>query len=415
MAIHAILIISITILLFFAFSTLSKLISGRNPLELKGLIVPLAVGILVGIILAKAFVNIKKYQNNLEQLVEDRTIKLKEEIAERIYVEKILKQFKFTLDQTLDSVFMFAPKTLKFIYVNQGAIEQVGYSQNELYDMTPLYIKPEYTKEEFKNILSTLVDGSKVSHIFETVHRHKDGTLIPVEIFLQYINFENKDEKGRFMAIVRDISERKQAENDRKNAFQRLVIILDSIDALVYVAGIDSYEVSFINKYGREIFGNAVGKKCWRIFQKDQSGPCEFCTNKHLFDSEGNPGDTYVWEMQNTLNDHWYTMRDKAIEWVDGRLSRIQIATDITVRKQAEKQKEALIAKLEKALDEINTLRGILPICSFCKNIRNDEGYYEQIEWYIHKHSGVDFSHTVCPQCMKKHYPECLSTSPIIM
>lgn len=62
--------------------------------------------------------------------------------------------------------------------------------------------------------------------------------------------------------------------------------------------------------------------------------------------------------------------------------------------------------KLTAALAEIKTLRGILPICSYCKNIRNDEGYYEQIEAYIHKHSGVDFSHTICPKCMKEHYPE---------
>lgn len=61
---------------------------------------------------------------------------------------------------------------------------------------------------------------------------------------------------------------------------------------------------------------------------------------------------------------------------------------------------------LQKALDEIKILKGILPICSFCKNIRNDQGYYEQIEGYIHKHSGIDFSHTVCPPCMKKHYPK---------
>lgn len=62
--------------------------------------------------------------------------------------------------------------------------------------------------------------------------------------------------------------------------------------------------------------------------------------------------------------------------------------------------------QLQKALSEIKVLRGILPICSFCKNIRNDEGYYEQIEGYIHKHSGVDFSHTICPPCVKKHYPK---------
>lgn len=70
------------------------------------------------------------------------------------------------------------------------------------------------------------------------------------------------------------------------------------------------------------------------------------------------------------------------------------------------KNTEALILKLEKAIREIQTLRGIIPICSFCKNIRNDEGYYEQIEGYIHKHSGADFSHTICPTCMEKHYPE---------
>jgi len=70
------------------------------------------------------------------------------------------------------------------------------------------------------------------------------------------------------------------------------------------------------------------------------------------------------------------------------------------------KNTEALIVKLEKAIQEIKTLRGIIPICSFCKNIRNDEGYYEQLEEYIHKHSGADFSHTICPTCLKKHYPD---------
>jgi PAS domain S-box-containing protein len=79
---------------------------------------------------------------------------------------------------------------------------------------------------------------------------------------------------------------------------------------------------------------------------------------------------------------------------------------DITEQKLAEQEREKIIENLQKSLDEIKTLRGILPICSFCKNIRNDDGYYEQIEAYIHKHSGVDFSHTICPKCMEKYYPE---------
>ena len=87
-------------------------------------------------------------------------------------------------------------------------------------------------------------------------------------------------------------------------------------------------------------------------------------------------------------------------------IGSVHVARDVTSQKLAEKEREKLIKKLQVTLDELKILRGILPICSFCKNIRNDEGYYEQIEGYIHKHSGVDFSHTICPDCMKKHYPE---------
>lgn len=62
--------------------------------------------------------------------------------------------------------------------------------------------------------------------------------------------------------------------------------------------------------------------------------------------------------------------------------------------------------KLQKALDEIKTLRGIIPICSHCKQIRDDEGLWKQIEEYLHAHSDAEFSHSICPKCMKKHYPE---------
>ncbi len=84
------------------------------------------------------------------------------------------------------------------------------------------------------------------------------------------------------------------------------------------------------------------------------------------------------------------------------------IITFITTRLvlNAEKQLQAENEKLQKAFDEIKVLQGILPICSYCKKIRNDNGYYEQIEDYIHNHSGIDFSHTICPTCMKKHFPE---------
>jgi DNA-binding response OmpR family regulator len=64
--------------------------------------------------------------------------------------------------------------------------------------------------------------------------------------------------------------------------------------------------------------------------------------------------------------------------------------------------------ELEEALNKVEILHGLLPICSFCKSIRDDQGYWSQIDEYIAKHSDVDFSHSICPDCMKKYYPEVL-------
>ena len=73
---------------------------------------------------------------------------------------------------------------------------------------------------------------------------------------------------------------------------------------------------------------------------------------------------------------------------------------------KAEEEREQLIHELQAALAEIKTLRGILPICSSCKKIRDDEGYWHQVEVYIRDHSEAEFSHGLCPECAKKLYPE---------
>jgi PAS domain S-box len=79
---------------------------------------------------------------------------------------------------------------------------------------------------------------------------------------------------------------------------------------------------------------------------------------------------------------------------------------DISELAKAEEEKEKLIADLQKALVEIKTLSGLIPICSHCKRVRDDGGYWDQVEHYISKHSDVNFSHGICPDCMRQYYPE---------
>jgi response regulator RpfG family c-di-GMP phosphodiesterase len=73
---------------------------------------------------------------------------------------------------------------------------------------------------------------------------------------------------------------------------------------------------------------------------------------------------------------------------------------------RAERVRDLLIVELKKALAEIKTLSGLLPICSHCKQVRDDKGYWSQIESYISAHSDALFSHSICPECAKKYYPE---------
>jgi len=82
------------------------------------------------------------------------------------------------------------------------------------------------------------------------------------------------------------------------------------------------------------------------------------------------------------------------------------IAKDISERKKKEEALKELISSLQKAIEEIKTLKGIVPICCHCKKIRDDEGYWEQVEAYVSKHTEAQFSHGICPDCIKKLYPE---------
>jgi PAS domain S-box-containing protein len=78
---------------------------------------------------------------------------------------------------------------------------------------------------------------------------------------------------------------------------------------------------------------------------------------------------------------------------------------EIAQRKQAEKEREAVIGELEDALTKVKTLSGLLPICANCKRIRNDQGYWESVEVYVRDHSEAEFSHAICPDCMRALYP----------
>lgn len=188
------------------------------------------------------------------------------DISERKKAEKELSQFKNTLDQTMDCVFMFCPITLNFTYVNEGAIKHSGYSRSDLLSMTPVDIKPEFTKAGFMELIHPVLKGEHKVISFETVHEDSRGNLIPVEIVLQYIHIENND--PRFVSIVRDVSERYEAQAKLKEQKEKAMVTLASIGDGVITTNVDG-EVDYMNQTAEKLCGlrlkSAKGKRLANI------------------------------------------------------------------------------------------------------------------------------------------------------
>jgi PAS domain S-box-containing protein len=151
-----------------------------------------------------------------------RIVGIADDITIRVEAVRNIRQALATLDATEDGAFIFDPVSLRFSYVNQGAMQQLGYSREELLAMTPLDIAPEFTEASLRSMLRPLQSGEMATHHYTTRHRRKDGRDLPVETSLQYIT--PPGEEPRCIAIVRDITERLRMEQ-RTNRSQRLEAI----------------------------------------------------------------------------------------------------------------------------------------------------------------------------------------------
>lgn len=135
---------------------------------------------------------IRRLNTELEEIVAQRTSEIQQALA--------------TLDASDDAIFIFDAGTLRCIYVNEGAIRQLGYTREQLLGMTPAEYQVDCNEAKLREILSPMIGGQQRSIRITTSHRHRDGREIPVEVNLQYI--APAGERPRFIAIARDITER---------------------------------------------------------------------------------------------------------------------------------------------------------------------------------------------------------------
>ena len=228
-------------------------------------------------------------------------------------------------------------------------------------------------------------------------------------------------EKPTYEELEKRIQKIEQAESDRKRIKSNQIENTLRKSEIKYKAFVEETGdlVTRVDKNGNFLYVNHISKEIFGINPEDIVGMPAFdfihpddqentniwfndCIEKKILkasfeNKQINKTNGNISNMLWTTNFHY----DKA----DQLTGINSIAHNITERKQME---EALVLeknKLQEALSKIKKLSGMLPICSSCKKIRDDKGYWNQIESYIRDHSTVEFSHSICPGCTKKMYP----------
>lgn len=185
-------------------------------------------------------------------------------------------------------------------------------------------------------------------------------------------------------------------------------LILDSLPHWAMLIDVKTRTVLSANKFAMD-GGAQINCQCWDDFahrsfiseehkqllefdperKRDNKIKCDFCLADEAMES-GKYERKEV-EIDGTILDTWWVPVEKDIY--------LHYAIDITEIRQTQKE-------LEEATNEIKTLKGIIPICMHCKGIRDDKGYWNQLEKYITEHSEAEFSHGICEICLRKHYPD---------
>src|SRR3989338_3606196 len=146
--------------------------------------------------------------------------------ARRTRAEEPTPRFGRILERSVNEISVFHAGDLRFVQVNGGARRNLGYTMDELKEMTPLDLKPEYDKATFEQLLAPLLRGAQDTITFETVHRRKDGSLYPVEVRLPLSRAERQP---LFVAIILDITERRRAESQMRKLSGALQQTADAI------------------------------------------------------------------------------------------------------------------------------------------------------------------------------------------
>ncbi len=326
-----------------------------------------------------------------------------------------LEEFKICIENVLKN--MFGPLLVVnldgvVLTINRATLNTTGYAEEELIGkhISMLAAKPENVTEILHK-----VQQEECLQNYEILYKRKDGELRTILINASLV--QEAETRG-IVIIGIDITERKKMEDALHKGEEKYRELVENANSIILRSDTQG-QITFFNEFAQKFFGyteeEITGKNLLETIvpKTETTGRDLAQMRKDLM--------RYPEKFKNNENENirrngervWISWTNKAILDQHGNVTGIlSVGNDITERKQAEEERKFLIQELQQTLEElqeahakVKTLSGLLPICASCKKIRDDSGYWKQIEAYIKEHSDATFTHGICPECVKKLYP----------
>jgi PAS domain S-box-containing protein len=278
---------------------------------------------------------------------------------------------------------------------NKGAEKIYGYKAEEVLGHSIAILLPQGKPDELPEIMKQLRRGRRIES-YETTRVHKDGHYIDVSVTISPV----KDKSGKVVgasAVARDITKHKQAEAALRLSEERFRVALKGAPVVVFTQDMQ-LRYTWINSpvlaWARQDY---IGKTDAEIVGGEEGARLTAIKQEVLRAGVGSRTEVTV-VFERVI--HYFDLIVEPLRDAEGTLlGLICSATDTTSSKN-------LIARLQQALDQINVLSGLLSICASCKRIKDERESWQPLESYIQAHSEAKFSHGVCPDCLRRLYPD---------
>lgn len=306
----------------------------------------------------------------------------------------------------------------RYVFASPKIMDLLGYAPEEVLGRTPYDLMSPHEAERVRPLFDEIAAARKSFSLLTNANLHKDGHEVIVETSGVPV-FDYRGDYVGYRGYDHNITERHQAEEallqnrlHLSEAMDLANIVCWQADPLTNILALNDPYYAFLGTDAEREGGYLMkrGDYVQRFLHPEDQERFHALAAQLLASPMADTVASYEHRIIRCSGEIRHVLtRIRVLKDSAGAIIRVYgTDQDITARKEAEREQERLILELEQALAQVKTLKGLLPVCSACRRIRDKSGRWEQMEVYIRNHSEADFSHGICPECAAKLYPDFL-------